>query len=157
MTGTQNHEGITGTKAAIDYLMQLGRNLAGDATLPRRAALEAALGAIGEYERDLARQMLEGLACIPEIKVWGITQLDRLRERVPTVSLTHSQLAPAELAEYLGHRGLFVWHGNYYALQLTEALGLEPHGMVRIGLVHYNTSAEVDRLLDALRGLRRET
>jgi selenocysteine lyase/cysteine desulfurase len=53
----------------------------------------------------------------------------------------------------LAQRGIFVWHGNYYALPLTEELGLEPGGMVRIGLLHYNTAEEVDRLLEALREL----
>jgi cysteine desulfurase family protein (TIGR01976 family) len=154
MTGTQNHEGIAGTKAAIDYLMQLGRQVSGDPMAARRAALGCAMDAIGRYERRLSRQLLAGLATIPDVKVWGITQLDRLAERVPTVSLTHARLRARELAEYLGHRGFFVWHGNYYAPQLTESLGLEPEGMVRIGLVHYNTSGEIDRLLDCLRHIR---
>ena len=70
-----------------------------------------------------------------------------------TVSLTHERFTPAELAERLGQQGIFVWHGNYYALNLTESLGLEPEGMLRIGLVHYNTATEVDRLLEALHGL----
>jgi selenocysteine lyase/cysteine desulfurase len=70
---------------------------------------------------------------------------------VPTVSFTHRRLTPKEIAERLANQGIFVWHGNYYALPLTEALGLEPDGMVRIGLLHYNTADEVDRLLAALR------
>jgi selenocysteine lyase/cysteine desulfurase len=73
-----------------------------------------------------------------------------LHERVPTVSITHSHLKPRQLAEHLDERGIFVWHGNYYALGLTETLGLEPEGMVRIGLVHYNTPEEIDRLMAAL-------
>ena len=71
-------------------------------------------------------------------------------ERVPTVSITHARLRPDELATYLGDRGIFVWNGNFYALPLTDALGLEPEGMVRIGLLHYNTEEEVQRLLDTL-------
>jgi selenocysteine lyase/cysteine desulfurase len=58
------------------------------------------------------------------------------------------------MAERLGKQGFFVWHGNYYALNLTESLGLEPEGMLRVGLIHYNTATEVDRLLEALHGLR---
>jgi selenocysteine lyase/cysteine desulfurase len=69
---------------------------------------------------------------------------------VPTVSITHDRLRPREVAEHLDRRGIFVWHGNFYALELTEALGLEPDGMVRIGLLHYNTAGEVQRLLAAL-------
>ena len=76
-----------------------------------------------------------------------------MAERLPTISITHAHLSPAALAETLGERGIFVWHGNYYALQLTETLGLEPEGMVRIGLAHYNTNEEVDRLLQELTSL----
>jgi cysteine desulfurase family protein (TIGR01976 family) len=152
MTGTQNHEGIAGTLAAIEYLAELGRTAAPEAP-NRRAALEAAYTAIGEYERGLSGHLLRGLAQSPEVKIWGITDPDRLQERVPTVSFTHSRHTPLEVANYLAEQGIFVWHGNYYALPLTEALGLEPDGMVRVGLLHYNTAEEIDRLLDALTGL----
>jgi len=150
MTGTQNHEGIAGALAAVDYLVDVGRCHAATESLDRRAALREALAAIGDYERRLFARLLAGLAKLDDVTVWGITDPNRLAERLPTVSITHARRRPAELAEYLGNRGIFVWHGNYYALQLTETLGLEPDGMVRIGLVHYNTAAEVDRLLDAL-------
>ena len=152
MTGTQNHEGIAGTLAAVDYLADLGGRLqpgAGD----RRRALDAAYRAIAAYERDLLAELLAGLAALPDVKIWGITDPERWDRRVPTVALTHRRLAPRELAEYLAVRGIFVWHGNYYALPVTEALGLEPDGMVRIGLLHYNTAEEVERLLAAMREL----
>jgi cysteine desulfurase family protein (TIGR01976 family) len=151
MTGTQNHEGIAGVLAAVDYLAALGRRLAGAAELPRREALAAAFAAISAYERELARQLLEGLAAIPQLRVWGITPTERWEERVATVSITHAHTSPRQLAERLASQGIFTWHGNYYALPLTEALGLEPDGMLRIGLVHYNTPQEVDRLLRCLR------
>jgi selenocysteine lyase/cysteine desulfurase len=64
--------------------------------------------------------------------------------------MTHARQTPAQLAEHLGDRGIFVWDGNYYALSLTQALGREPDGMLRIGLVHYNTIEEVDRLLGVI-------
>jgi cysteine desulfurase family protein (TIGR01976 family) len=153
MTGTQNHEGIVGTLAAVDYLADLGRALAQDAQRPRRDALAVAYEAIGQYERELARHLLDGLRSIPDITVWGINDSARLHERFPTVSITHRRRSPAELAQSLGQRGVFVWNGNYYALPLTEALGLEPEGMVRIGLLHYNTPAEIDYLLELLRQL----
>jgi cysteine desulfurase family protein (TIGR01976 family) len=153
MTGTQSHEGIAGTLAAIDYLADLGRRVAGDDRLDRRAALAAAYSAIGHYERSLAGRMLAGLAEIPAITVYGITDPKRLAERHPTFSITHARLRPVELAERLDGEGIYTWHGNYYALCLSEALGLEPHGMLRIGLVHYNATDEVERLLEALRGL----
>ncbi len=149
MTGTQNHEGIAGARAAIDYLETLGRRVAPEAG-DRRSALVAAYAAIGEYERMLVCQLLEGLRRLPDIKVWGNADAQQLDARVPTVSFTHARHPSREVASYLSERGIFVWHGNYYALPLTEALGLEPDGMVRIGLLHYNTSEEIDRCLEAL-------
>ncbi len=149
MTGTQNHECIAGVLAAIEYLAGLGRRAAGD-ELARSAALTAAFESIGAHERDLTRRLLDGLAAIGEVKVWGITAADRSDERVATFGLTHRRLTPRELAERLDARGIFAWHGNFYALPLTEALGLEPHGLLRIGLLHYNTADEVARLLEAL-------
>jgi cysteine desulfurase family protein (TIGR01976 family) len=151
MTGTQNFECIAGVGAAVEYLVDLGRALG--PTISRRGALVAAFKAIEEYERALGAKLLARLAEIPELKVWGITDPKRLGERVPTVSFTHRSRKPAEIAEYLGKRGIFVWHGNYYALPLTEALGLEPDGMVRVGLLHYNTDAEIDRLIVALQAM----
>jgi len=150
MTGTQNHEGIAGTLAAVEYLADLGCTLAPSAP-DRRAALEAAYQGIGAYEHDLVAGLLARLAEIPDVRIWGITDPARLDQRVPTVAITHRRLKPRELAEYLAARGIFVWHGNFYALPLTEALGLEPDGLVRIGLLHYNTAGEVERLLAAMR------
>ena len=152
MTGTQNHEGIAGTLEAIEYLADLGRRFVPDAA-DRRAALVAAFAEIGSYERQLCGQLIAGLTELPSVRIWGITDPERFAERVPTVSITHRKLPPAELAEYLGLRGIFAWHGNFYALELTEALGLEPTGLVRLGLLHYNTTAEIDRLLAVLQEL----
>jgi len=150
MTGTQNHEGIAGTLAAIDYLADLGRDVALQPSATRREALRCAYRAIADYERMLVERLLAGLAELDDVTVWGVTDPDRLDERLPTVSITHGRLPAAEVARRLGERGIFAWHGNYYALALTEALDLEPDGMVRLGLVHYNTPAEVDRVLATL-------
>ena len=152
MTGTQNHEGIAGTMAAVEYLADLGRSLA-PRSADRRAALEAAYAAIVAYERHLAEVLLAGIGQMPQWRVWGITDPARLDRRVPTVAITHRTIAPRELAARLAEQGFFVWHGNFYALPLTEALGLEPEGLLRIGLMHYNTAEEVERLLAALDGL----
>ena len=151
MTGTQNHECIWGTRAAIDYMAAIG----GDMTsgLTRRDALRMAFKSIKAYEERLLLHLLGGLQRIDGIKVWGITDPDRMHERCPTISITHERLSPRLVAERLAEHGIFVWDGNYYALPLTESLGVEPEGMVRIGLVHYNTAAEVDRLLDHLSSL----
>jgi cysteine desulfurase family protein (TIGR01976 family) len=154
MTGTQNHEAIAGALAAVEYLADLGRTLAENDALDRRAALREAYREIGHYERALAARFLAGLDQMPEIKVWGINAPDRIDQRVATVSFTHDRFTAAEMAEQLGRQGFFTWHGNYYALHLTETLGLEPDGMLRVGMVHYNSLQEVERLLEALHGLR---
>ncbi len=153
MTGTQNHEGIAGVLAAVEYLADIGRRHAAGGNLDRRAALGEAYTVIGEYERQSIARLISGLADLDDVRIWGITDPDRFSQRLPTISITHAKKRPAELAQYLGECGICVWHGNYYALQLTETLGLEPDGMVRIGLVHYNTAEEVDRLLEALADL----
>jgi cysteine desulfurase family protein (TIGR01976 family) len=152
MTGTQNHECIAGTMAAVDYLASIGRSLVNDVS-SRREALTIAFSAIGRYERELTSMLLRGLSDLPQIRVWGIRDTNLLAERLPTVSFTHARLPPVQVADALAEQGIFVWHGNFYALPLTEALGLEPDGMVRIGLLHYNTREEVDRLLAVLSAL----
>jgi selenocysteine lyase/cysteine desulfurase len=152
MTGTQNHEGIAGTFEAVEYLADIGRALRPEMR-ERRPALRAAFASIVDYERALVVELLEALDALEDVRIWGIRDLTRLDERVPTVAITHARHHPDAIARHLAERGVFVWDGNYYALPLTEALDLEPHGMVRIGLLHYNTSDEIGRLIDGLRSL----
>ncbi len=104
---------------------------------------------IVEYESELGRRLIAGVER-RGYRVWGITDPARSSERVPTVSITHESHSPREIAKRLAEDGVFVWHGNFYAQPLSESLGLEPAGMVRIGLVHYNTVEEVDRCVAAL-------
>ena len=149
-TGTQNHEAQAGILAAVGYLAELGRR-ASPAVSSRRAALLAAYDVIGPYERGLAERLIKGLLAIPGLTFYGIKEAARGAERVPTVAIRIADRTPRELASYLGERGIFTWDGNYYALNLSERLGVEPAGgMLRIGLVHYNTSDEVDSVLEAL-------
>ena len=150
MTGTQSHEGIIGAAEAVDFLADIGRVAQPD-TSETRPALRAAFDAITTYERSLVERLIHGLQELSAFRIWGITDPSRFEERVPTVSVTHETRTPAELADALGRQGLFTWHGNHYALPFTESVGLEPHGTLRIGLLHYNTAEEIDRLLDALR------
>ena len=152
MTGTQNFEGIAGTAAALEYLEDLGRHVDPSVT-NRRNAWRAAYDAIGRYERSMASMLISGLLSVPNIKVLGLTDLTRLSERTPTVSFVHDRLSVMEIADRLGELGLFVGDGNFYALQVSEAFGLEPEGVVRVGLMHYNTAGEIERLLAALRNL----
>jgi cysteine desulfurase family protein (TIGR01976 family) len=149
MTGTQNHEGLAGVAAAIDYLASLGTSA--DKTATRRQRLGEAFTAIRENERKLTERLLEGLAARPRFRVWGITRRDQLDQRVPTVSITAKDRTPLELAEHLASREIYAWNGNMYALELTERLGLEERGgLLRLGMVHYNTLEEIERLLLAL-------
>jgi cysteine desulfurase family protein (TIGR01976 family) len=149
MTGTQNHEGLAGVTAAVDYLADLAPPTPGSPA--RRDRLRVAMSSVRAYEADLARRLLAGLAERPQFKVWGITDPDRLAGRVPTVSVTHARLLAAEMAERLAARQVYAWHGNLYALELSERLGVEGSGgLLRLGLVHYNTAAEVDAVLRVL-------
>jgi cysteine desulfurase family protein (TIGR01976 family) len=144
MTGTPSFEAIAGTHAAVEYLASLGSGSA------RRAALTAAYAAIQVHETALALRFLTGLARLSEWRVWGITDPARIGDRVSTFGLTHRTKPAGEVASALGAKGLFVWSGNFYAAGLIETLGLAPAGMLRIGFLHYNTTEEVDRTLDAL-------
>ncbi len=153
MTGTQNHEGIAGVRAAIDYLAEIGWR-ASIGSGARRDAIIAAMEAITRHEQQLSQQLLSGLAGMESIVVHGIRDLKRLEDRVPTIAFTHKWLKPRMLAEKLAEQGIFAWHGNNYALRLSETLGLEPDGALRLGMLHYNTPAEIDRTLDVLSGLQ---
>ena len=112
------------------------------------------MGAIRERERGLIGPLLEGLASVPGLHIRGITDPARLDERVPTVAFTLEGHTPLQVAEHLAARAVATWDGDYYAYELIRRLGLaESGGMLRVGLVHYNTSEEIDRLVDALREL----
>ena len=150
MTGTQSHEGMAGTKAAIEHIAWIGRENSGNPELSRRDALIEAYDAIEQYERGLFLRMLEGLEGIEGVKIWGITEPNRISERAPTVSFTHPSLSAKEIGRRLAERGVFVWAGNFYALELTEALGLEPEGVLRAGLLHYNSLEEVDYFVESV-------
>lgn len=150
-TGTQVHECLAGIGAAVEYLAELGRRVQPRAAT-RREALLAAYGAIRRHEAALAKKLIAGLVAIPGLRFYGITDPARFAERVGTVSVRLEGRTPTEAAKFLADRGIFTWDGNYYALNLTERLGVEASGgMLRVGLVHYNTAEEVERLLAALR------
>jgi cysteine desulfurase family protein (TIGR01976 family) len=150
-TGTQVQELIAGIAAAVDYIAELGRHC-DPTTKSRRGALLAAYRATRRYETSLIAKLVEGLLAIPGVQIFGITDSKRFAERCSTLSLRLGDHHPTEIAMFLGERGIFTWDGNFYALNLSERLGVEQKGgVLRIGLVHYNTAVEVDRLLTALR------
>jgi cysteine desulfurase family protein (TIGR01976 family) len=158
-TGTQNHEGIAGMLGAVEYLEWVGKTF-GDIYereninryQGRRLRLKQAMTAIRTYENDLCQRLLEILEETPGLTLYGLRDMHRLEERVPTFSFTMQNLTPRHVAEILGEASIYVWDGNYYALAVTERLGLEESGgMVRVGAVHYNTLEEVTSLHEALR------
>jgi cysteine desulfurase family protein (TIGR01976 family) len=148
-TGTQNHEGFAGWIAAAGYLAEIGDGGS------RRAAIRAAFeSAIVPWEAELSRRFLKGVREVPSVRLYGIAEPDRAAERTPTFAIRVADQHPAETAKRLAERGVYVWDGNYYALEIMERLGLEDSGgAVRVGFCHYNTPEEVDRVLGELAAL----
>ncbi|MDP9494082.1 MAG: cysteine desulfurase-like protein, partial [Actinomycetota bacterium] len=143
-TGTQSFESMAGITAAVDYLA----GLAGDSG-SRRERLEQAYALISAHERSLSERFLEGVASIPGVRVYGVPGADR--RRVATFAIGVDGHGAESVAAQLARSGLYVWSGHYYAVNVMDRLGvLDQGGLVRIGFVHYNTTGEVDRVLEAL-------
>ena len=154
-TGTQNHECLAGLTAAIDYIADVGRHHDPEVKT-RREAILAAYEVFQQHERDLAEQLISGLLAIPGLTFYGIKDASKFSQRTPTVAIRMEGHKPRELATHLGERGIFTWDGDYYAIDLAERLGVQQSGgMLRIGLAHYNTAEEVERLLAELRTFAR--
>jgi cysteine desulfurase family protein (TIGR01976 family) len=151
-TGTGNFEGHAATLAAIRYLEDVGRMAGASAEASRRERLVTAMRAIRDVEMRLYRRLHDGLAAIPGVSLHGITEPGAFERRTPTAALTVGGMDARDVAARLGAEGIAVWDGDFYATGLVERLGLVPAGgLVRIGLTHYNTASEVDRLLESLR------
>jgi cysteine desulfurase family protein (TIGR01976 family) len=149
-TGTQSFESLAGVTAAVNYLATLGGE-----TGTRRERLVQAMQRTKAYEMSLSERFLRGAAQVPGLRVFGITDVERLDERTPTFAVSLDGISPEVVATRLGEQGIFVWHGHYYAVAVMERLGLlSQGGLVRIGFVHYNTVDEVDQVLAALTSLR---
>jgi cysteine desulfurase family protein (TIGR01976 family) len=156
-TGTQSLEGQAGTLGAVEYLTWIGETM-GRQHLPRyaglagrRRTLHAAMAAIADYERQLSTRLIAGLQRLPGVVIHGITDPALFEWRVPTVSISRPGVDPAALAQALDARGIFVWNGSAYAIDVVEWLGLaEQGGVVRFGPTHYNTVEEIDFTLAAL-------
>lgn len=154
-TGTKNHEGLAGLTAAVDYLAEMGSTY-GKALFgaPRRDKLKAAFAEIELYEQMLVERLVGGLQLIQKARIYGITKRTDWKSRLPTVSIRKEGTTPEQLAQALAAENVFTWNGNFYALGLTEALGVEESGgLLRIGLVHYNTLDEIDQCLRVIEGV----
>ena len=158
-TGTPSYEGMAGILGTIDYLTWLGDTMAQEQYTSlghltgRRRSLHAAMAAIGAYEQTLGRQLIDGLAALPGVRIHGISDPQQLHKRAPTVSITAPGMDPAIVARRLGDMGIFLTHGHNYALHPIERLGLTNGGVLRIGPSHYNTTQELTTTLDALAAL----
>lgn len=157
-TGTQSHEAQAGVLAAIEYLAELGAMCGEEygnqfsGFTGRRLALKQAMAAIKAYEYEIFTHFVEGLLAIPGLTFYGISDPGRFEARTPTAAFRLAGRHPDEVAEHLARRGVYVWAGNFYALAVTERLGIEDSGgVVRAGLAHYNTREEVDYCLECLR------
>ncbi|NMR27294.1 cysteine desulfurase-like protein [Pseudoalteromonas sp. NEC-BIFX-2020_015] len=145
-TGTQNFEALAGLIAAVDYIAAISEL---DDSHPRREKLAVAFTKTKQHEMALSEYFLTRLVNYPNIKLFGIDDLDRLAERTPTFALTFEGLTPREVSEFLGKQHICVWDGNFYAQGLCKQLGvLDSGGVVRIGCMHYNTIEELDKLFN---------
>ena len=158
-TGTQNHEGIAGVLGALEYFEWVGKEfgsehveaLAEDHYQGRRLELKKGMLSIRAYESGLGGALLSALSSVPGLHLYGLTDPNRLQDRVATFSFRLKDLHPRFVAEKLAQEGIYVWDGNYYAINVSERLGVEESGgMVRVGAAHYNTLEEVQRLKEAL-------
>jgi cysteine desulfurase family protein (TIGR01976 family) len=150
-TGTQLHENIVGTLGALEYLASL---VGGDARGGLRSSLDESMHQIEAYEHQLTARLVDSLQTVPGLRIYGITDPARLEGRLSTVSFTLEGRLPRAVAEQLARDGIYVWDGNFYALAVTERLELEGRGgLIRVGLVHYNTEDEIDRLTASLNAL----
>ena len=150
-TGTQNFEGQAGTVAAVEYLADLGSRYGGAAVgASRRDRVLAGMRAIRADEIDLYRYLSARLMAIDGVTIHGLKADAGVERRTPTAAISIAGVTPRAAATRLGERGIAVWDGDFYATGLIERLGLAPGGVVRIGLTHYNTRDEIDRLADEL-------
>jgi cysteine desulfurase family protein (TIGR01976 family) len=162
-TGTPSFESIAGMLAATDYLRDVGRGQGDPTNAPgaanaseRRRELVAGMVAIAAYERELVTHLIDGLETIKGVTIHGITDRSRFGSRVPTVSVSTDGVSPRAAAEGLARDGVYAWDGDFYATGLIERLGkADVGGVLRLGLVHYNTTAEVDRTLESLERIAR--
>ncbi len=154
-TGTQSFESIAATLGVMEYFAWLGGHFGGESG-PFSKAIRKGIEVSDAYELQLNAALLEGLSSVPGLHIRGITDPQRMGQRVPTFSFTLEGWDPRAVAEKLAQEHINVWDGNYYALEVMKRLGLEDHGgMVRVGLTHYNTFGEIEKLVSALQDLKR--
>lgn len=154
-TGTPSYETFNGLSACLDYWAMLGEKF-GEADLPqydgRRLQMKRGMMAVQDYERELVAYLIDGLQALGGVMIAGITDQNRYHRRVPTVAFIKEGHTPDEIASYLAQHHIYVWSGDYYAVEIMNRLD-RPDGMVRVGMGQYNTTEEIDRLLEVLESL----
>jgi cysteine desulfurase family protein (TIGR01976 family) len=155
-TGTQSFESICGAGAAVEYLASIGERSGGAGPgATRRERLVAGLASIREHEVELHGRLMAGLKAIPGIRVWGPTDpATAATTKAPTISITFLGTTAPEAGARLAAQGIFAWDGHFYAKALIERLGLaERGGVLRLGISHYTTAEEIDRVLEAIESI----
>ena len=166
--GTQNHEGIAGAAAAVDFYASLavhsaasaGKNVStasgseriNQAAPDRRAALISAFAGLRAHSAPQVARLWEELSRINGVRLYGPPPHV---ERTPTVSFTVKGVASTEIARKLSEKGLFVSHGDFYAQTVVDRLGLQPEGLVRVGCACYTSDEEVERLIEGVRAIEK--
>ena len=159
-TGTQNHEGIAGVLGALEYFEWLGNQFGEQYAQVwqeagysgRRLIYKQAMSAMQDYELELSRALIGVIESVSGTRIYGVTDTNKLNERVPTVSFRLDGKDPAKVADAIGNQGIYVWNGHNYALAIVERMGLlEAGGMIRVGPVHYNTLEEIERFGEVLK------
>jgi len=119
----------------------------------RRLHLKTGMAAAANYERELVTHLIDVLQRLPGVTIAGIVDPDRYQDRVPTVVFALESHTPEQIATHLAQNSVYVWDGNYYAVEIMNRLGRSEHGMVRVGLSHYNTHEEIDRFETVMKSL----
>ena len=151
-TGTQNHEGIVGVAAAVNYLASVAREDKAAGSSSRRVRLQTAFDAFHERGSALLKLLWEGLGEIKSVKLFGPPPP---APRTPTLAFTVGARPAEEVSRLLAHRGIFASHGNFYAMTVVERLGLADHGLVRLGCACYTTHGEITRVIEAVDAIAR--
>ena len=153
--GTPSYETWNGLRACLDYWEQIGLEY-GQADLPQyqgaRLNMKRAVVAVQDYERELVAELIDGLSSIRGVSISGIVEPERMGLRVPTVAMVKEGKSPDEIASILAAKHVYVWSGDYYAVEIMRRLN-RPQGMVRIGIGQYNTREEIQRLLNLIESI----
>lgn len=157
-TGTLNHEGMAGFISAVEYIGDIGVKYgSAKKESSRREKIKKAFEAIEDYERELMVCLLERLSEIKDLKIYGIKEKAKLNQRVPVFSMRKEGFHPKEIAKILATENIFCWNGHFFAIEIVKRLGLEEKGgLLRIGLVHYNTKEEIEKFVSVIKKIKKE-